>query len=40
MNSVVRQETIQQTICVPDCAASLKPPTSDTSGVMAKLLGE
>lgn len=40
LNSEVRQETIQQTICVLGCAASLKPLTSDTNGVKANLLGE
>ena len=36
----VRQETIQLTICIPGCAASVKPSTSYTNGVKAKLLRE
>ena len=40
LNPDVRQETIQQTICVPGYAASVRPPTSYTNGVKAKLLRE
>lgn len=38
LNPDVRQETIQQTICVPGYAASVRPSTNYTSGVKAKLL--
>ena len=40
LNPDVRQETIQQTICVPGYAASVRPSTSYTTGVKAKLLRE
>jgi hypothetical protein len=40
LNPDVRQETIQQTICVPGYAASVRPSTSYTNGVKAKLLRE
>ena len=40
LNPDVRQETIQQTICVPGYAASVLPSTSYTTGVKAKLLRE
>ena len=40
LNPDVRQETIQQTICVPGYTASVRPSTSYTTGVKAKLLRE
>ena len=40
LNPDVRQETIQQTICVAGYAASVRPSTSFTNGVKAKLLRE
>lgn len=40
LNPEVRQETLQQTTCVPGCAASVTPSTSYTNGVKAKLLRE
>lgn len=40
LNPDVRQETIQQTICVPGYTASVRPLTSYTNGVKAKLLRE
>jgi hypothetical protein len=40
LNPDVRQETIRQTICVPGYAASVRPSTTYTSGVKAKLLRE
>lgn len=42
LNPEVRQATIQQTIwiCVPGCAASVKPSTRHTNGVKAKLFRE
>lgn len=36
----MRQETIQHTICVPGYTASVRPSTSYTNGVKAKLLRE
>lgn len=36
----VRQETIQQTICVPGYTASVRPSTTYTNGVKTKLLRE
>jgi hypothetical protein len=38
LNPDVRQDTIQQTICVPGYAASVRPSTTYTNGVKAKLL--
>lgn len=38
LNPDVRQETIQATICVPGYTASVRPSTSYTNGVKAKLL--
>jgi hypothetical protein len=38
LSADVRQETIQQTICVPGYAASVRPSTSYTNGVKSKLL--
>lgn len=40
LNSDVRPETIDQTICVPGYAASVRPSTSYTTGVKRKLLRE
>jgi len=40
LNPDVRQETIQQTICVPGYTASVRPSTSYATGVKAKLLRE
>lgn len=40
LNLDVRQETIQQTICVPGYTDSVRPSTSYTTGVKAKLLRE
>ena len=40
LNPDVRQETIQQTICVPGYATSVRPSTSYTTGVQARLLRE
>ena len=40
LNPDVRQETIQQTICVSGYTASARPSTSYTNGVKAKLLRE
>lgn len=38
LNPDVREDTIQQTICVPGYAASVRPASSYTNGVKAKLL--
>lgn len=40
LNPDVRQETIQQTICVSGYTASVRPSTSYTNGVKLKLLRE
>ena len=40
LNPDVRQETIQQTICVPGYTASVRPSPTYTNGVKAKLLRE
>jgi len=40
LNPDVRPETIDQTICVPGYAASVRPSTSYTTGVKRKLLRE
>jgi hypothetical protein len=40
LNADVRQETIQQTICVPGYTASVRPSTTYTNGVKLKLLRE
>lgn len=40
LNPDVRQETIQQTTCVPGYTESVRPSTSYTNGVKAKLLRE
>lgn len=40
LNPDVRPETIDQTICVPGYAASVRPSTSYTTGVKLKLLRE
>jgi hypothetical protein len=40
LNPDVRPETIDQTICVPGYAASVRPATSYTTGVKRKLLRE
>lgn len=40
LNPDVRPETIDQTICVPGYAASVRPSTSYTNGVKRKLLRE
>ena len=40
MNPDVRQETIQQGICVPGYIASVRPSTTYTNGVKTKLLRE
>lgn len=40
LNPDVRQETIHQTICVPGYTASMRPSTTYTNGVKAKLLRE
>ena len=40
LNPDVRQETIGQTICVPGYSASVRPSTTYTNGVKAKLLRE
>lgn len=40
LNADVRQDTIQQTICIPGYAASVRPSTNYTSGIKAKLLRE
>lgn len=40
LNPDVRPETIDETICVPGYAASVRPSTSYTSGVKRKLLRE
>jgi hypothetical protein len=40
LNPDVRQETIQQTICVPGYTASVRPSTTYTNGVKVKLLRE
>jgi hypothetical protein len=40
LNPDVRQETIRQTICVPGYTASVRPSTTYTNGVKAKLLRE
>lgn len=40
LNPDVRQDTIQQTICTPGYAASVRPATSYTTGVKLKLLRE
>jgi hypothetical protein len=40
LNPDVRQETIQQTICVAGYTASVRPSTTYTNGVKAKLLRE
>lgn len=40
LNPDVRQETIHQTICVPGYTATVRPSTTYTNGVKAKLLRE
>jgi hypothetical protein len=40
LNPDVRQDTIQQTICVPGYTASVRPSTSYTNGIKLKLLRE
>src|SRR5207245_1370076 len=40
LNSDVRQDTIQQTICTAGYTASVRPSTTYTNGVKAKLLRE
>jgi hypothetical protein len=40
LNSDVRQETLQKTICVPGYAASVRPSTTYTNGVKMKLARE
>ena len=40
LNPDVHQETIDQTICVPGYTASVRPSTTYTNGVKAKLLRE
>ena len=40
LNADVTQDTIQETICVPGYTASVRPSTSFTNGVKAKLLRE
>jgi len=40
LNPDVRQETIGQTICIPGYTASVRPSTTYTNGVKAKLLSE
>jgi len=40
LNADVRQDTIQQTICVPGYTASVRPSTTYTNGVKLKLVRE
>ena len=40
LNPDVRQDTIQQTICIPGYTATVRPSTSYTNGVKLKLLRE
>lgn len=40
LNADVRQDTIQQTVCVPGYTATVRPSTTYTNGVKLKLLRE